>query len=234
MKNIAVIPARSGSRSLKDKNVRPLAGKPLMAHSIETAFASGAFDTVHVSTDSPKYAEIARKYGADVPFLRSKETSSDTATSWSTVLEVLDNYEQRGKTFDTVMLLQPTSPLRRPEDIVHAYQLMKKKGASAIVSVCEVDHSPLWCNTLPENGCMDGFLRPEALERRQSLQPYYRLNGAVYLLSVKRLQEQRKLVYDGDCYAYVMPQERSIDIDDLRDFLIAEMLMNDPIQQGGA
>lgn len=227
MNNLAIIPARSGSKGLPDKNIKPLAGKPLMAYSIEAALESGIFDTVYVSTDSEKYAETARKYGADVPFLRSKEASSDTASSMDAVWEALHNYELESKTFDTVTLLQPTSPLRTAEDIRCAHRIMVEKGAEAVVSVCEVDHSPLWCNTLPENGCMDGFLIPEAYLPRQSLRTYYRLNGAIYMISTAALLRKKRLVYDADCYAYIMPRIRSIDIDEPVDFLIAETLMRE-------
>jgi len=225
LKNIAVITARSGSKGLKDKNIKPLNGKPLLAHSIEAAFASGMFDTVHLSTDSEQYAEIGREFGADVPFLRSIGTSTDTASSWDVILEVLENYRRLGKKFDTVMLLQPTSPLRTAEDICGAYQVMEDKKAKAVVSVCETEHSPLWCNTLPENGCMDGFCHSVVGIPRQKLERYYRVNGAIYLLSVSVLLEQGSLVYGPDCYAYIMPKERSIDIDEPLDFVISGVIL---------
>lgn len=117
MKNIAVITARSGSKALVDKNIKLLAGKPLLAYTIEAAKESGCFDTIMVSTDSEKYAVIARDYGAQVPFLRSEATSSDTAGSWDVVREVICQYKELGEVFDSVCLLQPTSPLRTAEDI---------------------------------------------------------------------------------------------------------------------
>ena len=111
LKSIAIIPARSGSKGLPDKNIRPLNGIPLIAYTIKAALDSGMFDTVMVSTDSEKYAEIARKYGAEVPFLRSAATSGDKSSSWDAVKEVLAQYEsQLGKTYDVVALLQVTSP----------------------------------------------------------------------------------------------------------------------------
>ena len=137
MKNIAIIPARSGSKGLKDKNIKPLMGKPLLAYSIEAAMQSNMFDTVMVSTDSETYAKIARKYGAEVPFLRSAETSSDTASSWDAVAEVLNGYAAIDRCFDTFMLLQPTSPLRTAGDIVGAYRTMEEKDANTVVSLCE-------------------------------------------------------------------------------------------------
>ena len=109
--NIAIIPARSGSKGLKDKNIKNLLGKPVMAYSIEAALKSGQFSTVMVSTDSEQYAKIALEYGAEVPFFRSKTTSSDTASSWDAVLEVLSEYEKLGQRFSTFCLLQPTSPM---------------------------------------------------------------------------------------------------------------------------
>lgn len=225
MHNIAVIPARSGSKGLPDKNILPLNGKPLLAWSIDAALQSDMFDTVYVSTDSEKYAEIARRYGADVPFLRSAETSTDTASSWDVLKEALKNYRNLGKTFDFLMLLQPTSPLRTAEDICAAFKTMEQKGAAAVISVCGTDCSPLWCNTLPEDRCMNGFVSAAAQFPRQALPQYYQLNGAIYLLSAVDFLKKGSVAYDQDCYAYVMPPERSIDIDSPLDFLIAETIL---------
>lgn len=232
MKNLAVIPARSGSKGLKDKNIKLLNGKPLMAYSIEAALSAGVFDTIHVSTDAERYAEIAREYGAEVPFLRDKEMASDSAYIWDAVAEVLRNYERLGKKFDTVALLQPTSPLRLAEDICQAYEIMAEKKAAAVVSVCEAEYPPLWCNTLPEDLNMDGFSRPETEVPRQALERYYRTNGAVYIVSASTLLTGGGLtLYGPGSYAYIMPKKRSIDIDDPVDFLIAEVLMKSEIEK---
>lgn len=225
MKSIAIIPARSGSKGLPDKNILPLCGKPLLAYSIEAAQKSGMFDVIHVSTDSERYADIARQYGADVPFLRSAETSSDTASSNDAIREVLSNYERLGKYFDAFMLLQPTSPLRRADDICAAFRLMDEKGANAVVGVCEVDHSPLWCNTLPPDKRMDHFLREDVLKKsRQALDTYYRINGAIYLVNIPFFQTTDNF-YSCGCYAFPMPRERSIDIDSKLDFQIAKAIL---------
>ena len=225
MKSIAVIPARSGSKGLKDKNIKLLNGKPLIWYSIQAAISSGCFDEVMVSTDSEKYAEIARECGASVPFLRSDEMSSDKASSWGTVQEVLDNYKDLGKEFDTVMLLQPTSPLRTSEDIKNAFAILEEKNADSVVGVCEMDHSPLWSNVLPENRCLDGFIRPEVKESsgRQSLPIYYRINGAIYLTKVTEALGTN--LYSDSGYAYIMEQAKSIDIDTELDFKMAEFLI---------
>ena len=161
-RNLAVIPARSGSKGIKDKNIRLLNNKPLMAYTIEAAKKSNIFQCIHVSTDSTKYAEIARQYGAEVPFLRSRELASDTAGTWDTVRFVLEQYANEDRYFDTVTVLQPTSPLRTGQDICNAYKLFCDRKADSVISVCEAEHSPLWCNILPEDGCMNHFLPDQA------------------------------------------------------------------------
>ena len=224
MRNIAIIPARSGSKGLKDKNIRDLNGRPLMAYTIDAALGSGEFDEVMVSTDSEKYAEIARKCGAGVPFLRNPETSTDSASSWDAVAEVLAKYAALGESFDTFCLLQPTSPLRTAEDIRNAYRLFREKADFAVVSVCEAEHSPLWCGHLPNNLEFTGFISQEAIQQRQAGGKFYRLNGAVYIADIRRFEKDRFL-YQAGSFAYVMPQDRSIDIDTDLDFRLAELFL---------
>lgn len=225
MKNIAIIPARCGSKGLRDKNIKLMNGKPLIAYSIEAALQSGIFDTVMVSTDSERYAEIAQQYGAQIPFMRSELTSTDSASSWDMVEEVLRGYSKLGLTFDTFCLLQPTSPLRTAEDIVAAYKLFFEKASFAVVSVCEAEHSPLWSGQLPDDKEFIDFLRPDAAKRRQAAGKFYRLNGAIYIANIKRFATEKNLYQPGS-YAYVMPQVRSVDIDTELDFLIAETILS--------
>lgn len=225
MKNIAIIPARSGSKGLKDKNIKPLNGKPLMSYTIEAAIESGIFDCVHVSTDSDEYAGIAKEYGADVPFLRSSVLSSDTASSWDVVRFVLDEYNKLNRCFDIVTLLQPTSPLRNADDIVNCSEMFDSKQANAVVSVCETDHPPIFADTIAEDGNMFGFVKKEYRDiPRQAVPKYYRVNGAIYMLKTKCLDNIINL-YDDRCYAYIMDRRRSVDIDDETDFLMARTLM---------
>lgn len=225
MKNLAVIPARSGSKGLKDKNIKMLCGKPLLAYAIEAAKKTGLYDSIHVSTDSKKYADIARRYGADVPFLRNDELSSDSATTWDAMRFVITEYEKMGKVFDTVTVLQPTSPLRTAEDICGAYKLFQDKRANMISSVCEMEHSPLWSNTLPEDLSMKNFEDEKIAHLpRQILPIYYRENGAVYILKTAHLFSSTNL-YKENCYAYIMEQKNSVDIDTELDFLIAETII---------
>ena len=227
MKNIAVIPARSGSKGLPDKNIRPVNGKPLLVYTIEAALESGCFDTVHVSTDSERYAEIARQYGADVPFLRSAALATDTASTWDAVREVLACYDELGKRFDTMMLMQPTTPLRTGEDVKEAYALLQKKQAKSVIAVCEVDHSPLWCDTIPDSGSMKGFGRKDlAWVNRQDLRPYYRVNGAIYLLSVNGINiPPDDEIYEDNCYALFMDRKKSVDVDSEDDLALVEFLL---------
>lgn len=228
MSNIAIIPARSGSKGVIHKNIRCVAGKPLLAYTIEAALESGCFDTVHVSTDSEEYAEIARKYGADVPFLRSEALAADNSSTWDAVLEALEKYSERGKLFNTMMLMQPTTPLRTGEDVIQAYRLKKEKKATSIISVCEVDHSPLWCDNIPEDGNMHGFGNKDlAWVTRQELKTFYRVNGAIYLMDVygKDIPYINDL-YDTNCYAMIMDRKKSVDIDSEDDLAMVEFLIN--------
>lgn len=226
MKNIAIIPARSGSKGLVNKNVKEINGIPLLAYSIKAAKESGLFCEVMVSTDSELYAEIAISYGATVPFLRDAETSGDKASSWAVVEEVLTRYKQNNQYYDTVCLLQPTSPLRTALDINKAYKLLEEKQADAISSVCEVDHSPLWCMTLPESLSLYEFrMKNKGNKPRQDLGNYYRLNGAIYIRTIDYTRETI-CINDKREYAYIMDKRSSIDIDTMEDFEMAEIYIN--------
>lgn len=225
MNNIAIIPARSGSKGLRNKNIKDLAGKPLISYTIEAALNSGVFSKVMVSTDSEEYAEIAIKYGAEVPFLRSASTSSDNASSWDVVKEVLSKYRLRSDKFDMFALLQPTSPLRNAIDIRNAYDIYIRKNAKAVVATCEMEHSPQWCNILPENYSMDGFLSQNSNLQRQKLDTYYRINGSIYMVNVESFLEDTNIYQEGS-YAYVMSTEKSVDIDTELDFCIAETIIS--------
>lgn len=225
MRNLAIITARSGSKGLPDKNIKLLNGKPLMAYTIDVAIESNMFEEIFVSTDSVEYADIAREYGASVPFLRSVETAGDSSSSWDVVKETLIRYREIGKEFDTVSLLQPTSPLRRADDIIGGYNLMERKNANAIVAVCETDHSPLLCNVLSADLSMQRFISDGVFNKpRQELPIYYRVNGALYIVKTSTLKDDFDL-YNDKCYAYIMDKKYSIDIDDELDFQVAQLIM---------
>lgn len=225
-KVLAVVTARSGSKGLADKNILSVHGKPLIGHTIDAALGSGIFNTVHVSTDSERYAEISRNLGADVPFLRSAENSTDSASSWDVVREVIERYRGEGKFFDVCVLLQPTSPLRTSEDIKAAFELYVEKNAKSVTSVCEVEHPIQWCFELGADGSMDSFANsPYKKCRRQLLAKNYQLNGAIYITSCENILSSDFDFYAERCYAYVMPHERSLDIDDDVDLAIADLMM---------
>lgn len=226
MRNLAIIPARSGSKGLPDKNIIELNGRPLMQYTIDAAAMSSCFDEVMVSTDSEKYAQIARSCGAKVPFLRSEETSGDAAGSWDAVREVLDNYKKLGMEFDYVALLQPTSPLRNSVDIQKAFELLGKEDVNNVVSVTEVEHPVQWCFKMPDNNSMEELASsPYAYMRRQELEKHYRENGAIYLVDANELLRDNYNFYADKCFGYIMPGDRSIDIDTKLDLSIAEMYM---------
>ena len=225
MRNLAIIPARSGSKRLKDKNIMMLIGKPLLAYTIEAAKASGMFDEIMISTDSNKYAEIAEQWGASVPFLRNENLSNDIASSWDVLKDVLQMYKEIGKEFDTVTLLQPTSPLRTADDIISGYELMIEKSANSVVAVCEMDHSPLWTNTLPEDNSIVDFINEDIIKTpRQGLPNYYRINGALYITKTDYFLSVNN-IYKEKSYALIMSKEHSIDIDNIMDFVVAEAVM---------
>lgn len=223
MKNrtfLAIIPARGGSKRLPRKNVLDLNGKPLIAWSIEAGVKSSYINKVLVSSDDSEILEISKQYGAET-IIRPDELASDTATTFDAIKHSIENSEP----YDYVVLLQPTSPLRDTKQINEAIDLLIEKNADAIVSVCEMDHSPLWSNTLDDSLSMQGFLKNEVLNKRsQDLETYYRLNGAIYICKTEKLLEEESFFLKENIFAYVMDRESSIDIDEEIDFRIAETI----------
>lgn len=223
---IAIIPARSGSKGLKDKNIKEINGKPLIAYTIESAIESNVFEDVLVSTDSKKYLDIAVKYGAYVPFLRSEKLSKDASSTNDVIEDVLAQLKQIGKEYDAFMLLQPTSPLRTIEDIKNALKLFEEKKANSVVSMCECDHSPLFVKSLDDQKRLDNFLTNIKNVQRQNVKKYYRLNGAIYLIRTNYFLKYKDF-YREKSYAYIMKKKNSIDIDDIYDFKFAEMIIKE-------
>lgn len=226
LKILALIPARGGSKRLPGKNTKDLCGKPLIAWTIEAALNSKYLSKVVVSTDYEDIAKISKEYGAEVPFIRPAEFSSDSSTSLDVILHCLEYFKLKSESFTHVLLLQPTSPLRTTEDVDSSIDLLLNKCAKAIYSVCETEHSPLWSNILPEDNSFDDFLRPEVNGKRsQDLPKYYRLNGSIYLVEVEELLKIDSLHSVSPSFAYVMDRKASIDIDEDLDFKIAESIL---------
>lgn len=225
-KILALIPARGGSKGLPGKNIKVLLNKPLIAWTIEEARKSRYVDKIVVSTDSQEIAEISKKYGADTPFLRPKELATDEAQGIDVVLHAINWFRNVGEPYDLLILLQSTSPLRTPEDIDKAIELLFLKNAQAVISVSKVVHHPYWVNTLPDDGCMRDFIRQEAVNKnRQQVHDFYALNGAIYVAFCDYVLE-KKGFHGDETFAYIMSKERSVDIDDEVDFFFAEFLMN--------
>lgn len=225
-KILAIIPAREGSKRLPGKNKMELHGKALIEWTIISALESKLVDTILVSTDDEDILELVKKYDILSPFKRPKELADDTSTIFDVIVHALEYFKSKEVLFSHVLLLQPTSPLRNSEDIMLAIEQLDEK-AKSIVSVCEVEHSPLWTNELPGDLSMKDFL-PEKYKniRSQDLPVYYRLNGAVYISAVEYFLNNKGF-FGADTYAYVMPNNRSIDIDNKIDFELCKIMMNE-------
>lgn len=228
-KFLAIIPARGGSKRLPRKNILNLAGKPLIAWSIEAARNSNNISEVVVTTDSLEIKKIAEDFGASVPFIRPEYLSNDTASSFDVVKHCIEYYQtQLNKTFDYIILIQPTSPLRTSSDIDSSIELLIEKNADAIVSLCETEHSPLWANTIDNTLSLDHFLQDDVKTKRsQDLPIYYRINGAIYICRTTELLKQKTFFLEKKCFAYLMNKEKSVDIDTLIDFKLAEILISE-------
>ena len=224
---LAIIPARAGSKRLPKKNILKLAKKPLLAWTIEAASKVRQIDEIVVSTDDKKIAEISKNFGAKIPYLRPKALATDEAKTVDVVLDVVNYYNEKlNRKFDVVIVLQPTSPLRKAKDIKNALNFFLKKKANAVISVCETDHSPKWANKLPKNLSMNSFLKSEVINTRsQDLEKYYRLNGAIYIIKTERLLVDENLFPKKKSFAFIMPTLRSIDIDTEIDFNLAEIII---------
>jgi CMP-N,N'-diacetyllegionaminic acid synthase len=217
---LAIIPARGGSKRLPRKNVLDLNGKPLIAHSIEAGLNSKYIDKVVVSSDDEEILNISKEFGADT-IKRPDELASDTATTFDAIKHTIENSEK----YDYIVLLQATSPLRNENHIDKAIELLESKNADAVVSVCEMDHSPLWSNTLDDSLSMQGFLRDEVLNKRsQDLDKYYRLNGAIYICETEKLLDEKSFFLKDNIFAYKMDRKSSIDIDTELDFKFTEVI----------
>ena len=221
-KILGIIPARGGSKGVPRKNLRPLAGKPLIAWTIEAAQGSSLLDRVILSSEDEEIMETARRHGLDVPFKRPPELARDDTPGIAPVLHALDALPER---YDYVVLLQPTSPLRTGADISAALALCLEKNAPACVSVSAPHHAPWWMFRLDENRRMHSLFPKDALPaRRQDMPEVYALNGAIYVAEVNWLRKSKAFL-TPETVAYVMPRERSLDIDTELDFVMAEALV---------
>ena len=224
-KILAIIPARGGSKRLPKKNLMDLNGKPLIAYTIVAAQNSRYIDKVILSSDDEAIIKVAKEYGCDVPFVRPKALAQDETRSIDVVTHALQTLDEK---FDDVILLQPTSPLRTTEDIDGAIEMFYNKRATSVIGVCEMEHSPLWANTLDESMSMENFLDDKYNNSRsQDLPTYYRINGAFYMSKVASVLENETFFVKKDIYAYLMSQEDSVDIDTKLDFIVAQAILKE-------
>lgn len=233
MKNcIALITARGGSKGLPGKNVHEIAGKPLIAWSIEAALASTRVSRVVVSTDSPDIAEVALRFGAEVPFLRPAELARDDSPHILTSEHAIAWFDtQPAGRPDYILLLQPTSPMRSVDDIDSSIALAMEHSAPAVVSVCEAKPHPYKTYALSEYGTLTEFV-PNKLryKRRQDLPPAFSENGAIYLNRTADLLRHRTYIPSGTI-PYIMPIERSLDIDTPSDAVIADFMLRRAVEE---
>jgi CMP-N,N'-diacetyllegionaminic acid synthase len=223
---LVVILARSGSKGLPGKNIKNINGKPLMAWSIEAGLNSKYIDRLTVSTDSEKYAEIAKNFGAEVPFIRPNEISTDESSRKDAIEYSLDFFKDKGMTYDYIILLEPTSPLTTGKDIDSAIeQLFLEESAEAIVgvSLSEAYHP----NFLVElNNSFLGFISKDqksSVVRRQDLEDFYFYDGSLYISEVDKYLE--KEFYHEKTLGYITPKWKSLEIDDIDDFIMVEAMM---------
>ena len=222
MEYLAIIPARGGSKGIPHKNVRELHGRPLIAWSILSARGAARLGRVVVSTDNEQIAEVARHAGAEVPFRRPAELALDTTPTEPVLLHALDELQLTGYQPDAVVLLQPTSPIRRPGSIDAAIGLLETAGADSVVSVCE-NHHFFWRNRDTPEALYDYRNRP----RRQDIPApsrWYRENGSIYVTRASILRRERNRL-GGRIAMHVMSEEESWEIDSEADLRIVESLM---------
>lgn len=223
---LAFIPARGGSKGIPHKNITPLAGKPLIQYTIDAAKQSRYIDYVLVSTDDEEIAAVARQCGAEVPFLRPPELAADTAKTIDAVLHAIGTLREAGETFDSLVLLQPTSPLRTAEDIDKAVETFYQNNRRPVVSVSEVIDHPILIRTIeqtPEGERLKPLLEGSSTVRRQDMPPFYRVNGSIYINPVEEIR--RTTSFNDNPVPYVTAKDSSIDIDDPADLVLAEFRM---------
>jgi N-acylneuraminate cytidylyltransferase/CMP-N,N'-diacetyllegionaminic acid synthase len=222
---IAIIPARGGSKGLPDKNSKLLHGKPLLSYTIEAALQSLSVSRVIVSTDSLEIATIAKKYGAEVPFLRPDFLAQDDTKAIDVYDYTIDRLmtEEHIK-IDEFMVLLPTAPLRNAIDIDGAYQLFTEKNADSVISYTEELHPIHWHKFVNEEGKFEAIFTDNMLQNRQKLKKSFYPNGAIYIFKTAVIK--KGLYYTENSLAYIMPNNRSVDIDTIDDFEYAEFLIH--------
>lgn len=223
MKTIAIIPARGGSKRIPKKNIKVFLGKPIIAYSIEAAIKSGIFDEVMVSTDSEEIAEIAKHYGASVPFMRSEWAASDHATTEDVLFEVLDRYAEMGKDFDNLACIYSTAPFITAEKLRAAYKVFADADADDLVSVTGFSFPPQRGFVYSEDGKYIKYREPEYyMMRSQDIEPMFHDCGQFYFANTQKLRKNGSLAV-GKSVPYMLPETEVQDIDNDEDWAMAEI-----------
>lgn len=220
IKNLAIIPARGGSKRIPHKNIKPFMGKPIIAYSIEAALQSGLFDEVMVSTDDEKIAEIAREYGAKVPFMRSEKTADDIAMPADAILEVLDMYKKQGDIFETFCCIFPTAPFIKSERIIEAYSKLSKEIDS--VFTMTAFSYPIQRGLKNENGKIKMINSQYKNCRSQDLETFYHDVGQFYVVTTEVFLREHFFWSENTC-GIILPELESQDIDTEMDWKLAEI-----------
>ncbi len=224
---LCLILARGGSKGVIGKNIKLLNDKPLIYYTISAIQKSREFDKIILSTDSQEIAETALSYGVEVPFLRPKELAHDDSSASDAIVHALRWIEKNDKKYDYVQYIFPTAPLRTAKDIQNGINILLSKNADMVISICKTPHSPYWSNALPDDHSLRGFVLPEHRRKnRQELPTTYQLNGAIFVGKWEVFYEKQDW-FEINTYAYIMPTERSIDIDSTLDFKLAELLLQE-------
>jgi N-acylneuraminate cytidylyltransferase/CMP-N,N'-diacetyllegionaminic acid synthase len=225
-KIIGIIPARGGSKGVYKKNIKLLAGKPLIAYTIEAGLRSKYVDRIVVSTENIEIAEISKKYGAEV-IKRPKRLAMDDTPTLLVLQHVVQYLEEKENYHpDIIITLQPTSPLRNEKDIDSAVSKFIRNGADSVVSLCVVEHHPYWMKILKGNKVYPSIKMKKEFTKRQDLPKIYRLNGAVYVTKRDVLMKENTIL-GKDTRAIIMPQNKSVDVDTNLDFKLAEILIEE-------
>jgi len=221
MGNLCIITARGGSKRIPRKNIKEFLGKPIIAYSIQTALNSKLFDEVMVSTDDKEIAEIAIRFGAKVPFMRSKKNSHDFSETIDVIKEVLDSYKIEGKNFEHLCCFYPTSPLVEEQTLTKCFELLKEEGYNTTFPVC-LYSTPIQRALKITNGKI-GMFHPEYRHTRsQDLEPAFYDAGQFYWLDVEKIQEDQR-IYSDNSGVLILEDRKVQDIDNLGDWKLAEL-----------
>jgi pseudaminic acid cytidylyltransferase len=221
--NVGIIPARGGSKRIPNKNIKPFAGRPIIAYSIEAAKVSGLFDKIFVSTDSEKIAIIAKEYGAEIPFMRPKELSDDFTPTVPVLLHALEWMEVQGISAKFACCLYATAPFVQAEHLKRGFRLIMRKRISAVFSVTTFPFPIFRAMNINEKGCLEMFWPEHESKRSNDLPEAYHDAGQFYWLDCKKFLKTKK-IYADDAYPVILPRYLVQDIDTPEDWQNAEVM----------